>query len=127
LLIDEAIGLVNTEIRILNMRIKYPVQFQNRKDKFPLSPLYLTDTTNLVEIMELVSGLFLSQRVVTHTGKEAPLTEIGRAFEYLFNIKLGDIHKKHESVICRQANKRIEFLDILRKAITEESQKKGYL
>ena len=75
LLIDEAIGLVNTEIRILNMRIKYPVQFQNRKDKFPLSPLYLTDTTNLVEIMELVSGLFLSQRVVTHTGKEAPLTE----------------------------------------------------
>ena len=127
LLIDEAIGLVNTEIRILNMRIKYPVQFQNRKDKFPLSPLYLTDTTNLVEIMELVSGLFLSQRVVTHTGKEAPLTEIGRAFESLFNIKLGDIHKKHESVICRQANKRIEFLDILRKAITEESQKKGYL
>ena len=27
LLIDEAIGLVNTELRILNMRIKYPVQF----------------------------------------------------------------------------------------------------
>ena len=127
LLIDEAIGLVNTEIRILNMRIKYPVQFQNRKDKFPPSPLYLTDTTNLVEIMELVSGLFLSQRVVTHTGKEAPLTEIGRAFEHLFNIKLGDIHKKHESVICRQTSKRIEFLDILRKAIIEESQKKGYL
>ena len=77
--------------------------------------------------MELVSGLFLSKRVVTHSGKEAPLTEIGRAFEHLFNLKFGDIHKKHESVICRQANKRIEFLDILRKAITEESQKKGYL
>ena len=127
LLIDEAIGLVNTEIRILNMRIKYPVQFQNRKDKFPLSPLYLTDTTNLVEIMELVSGLFLSKRVINHAGKEAPLTEIGRAFEHLFNIKFGDIHKKYESVICRQANKRIEFLDILHKAITEENQKKGYL
>ena len=48
-LIDEAIGLVNTEIRILNMRIKYPVQFQNRKDKFPLSPLHLTDETYLIE------------------------------------------------------------------------------
>ena len=77
--------------------------------------------------MELVSGLFLSQRIVSHIGKESPLTEIGRAFEHLFNIKFGDIHKKHESVICRQANKRIEFLDILRKAIIEESQKKGYL
>ena len=127
LLIDEAIALVNTEIRILNMRIKYPVQFQNRKNKLPLSPLYLTDETNLVEIMELVSGLFLSERVVSRNGTKSPLTEIGRAFEYLFNIKFGDIHKKHESVICRQANKRIEFLDILRKAITEESQKKGYL
>ncbi|MDC1897062.1 RteC domain-containing protein [Bacteroides uniformis] len=127
LLIDEAIGLINTEIRILNMRIKYPVQFQNRKDKFPLSPLHLTDETYLIEIMELVSGIFLSERVVTYNGTKSPLTEIGRAFEHLFNIKLGDIHKKHENVICRKANKRTEFLDILRKAITEESEKKGYL
>ena len=103
------------------MRIKYPIQFQNRKNNFPPSPLYLTDETYLVEIMELVSGLFLSKRVVNYAGKEAPLTEIGRAFEHLFNIKFGDIHKKHESVICRQANKRIEFLDILRKAITKEN------
>ena len=77
--------------------------------------------------MELVSGIFLSKRVVTHNGPESPLTEIGRAFEYLFNIKLGDIHKKHENVICRKANKRPEFLDIIRKDITEESKKKGYL
>ena len=71
--------------------------------------------------------MFLSRRVVTHNGTESPLTEIGRAFEYLFNIKLGDIHKKHENVISRKANKRTEFLDILRKAISEESKKKGYL
>lgn len=109
------------------MRIKYLVQFQSRKDKFPLSPLYLTNETYLVEIMELVSGMFLSKRVVTHNGTESPLTEIGRAFEYLFNIKLGDIHKKHENVIYRKANKRTEFLDILREAISEESKKKGYL
>ena len=109
------------------MRIKYPIQFQNRKKNFPPSPLYLTDQTYLVEIMELVSGIFLSKRVVTHNGTESPLTEIGRAFEYLFNIKLGDIHKKHENVICRKAHKRTEFLDLLRKVIIEESEKKGYL
>ena len=109
------------------MRIKYPIQFQNRKNSLPPSPLYLSDETHLVEIMELVSGMFLSKRVVTHNRTESPLTEIGRTFEYLFNIKLGDIHKKHENVICRKANKRTEFLDILRKAIAEESKKKGYL
>ena len=106
------------------MQIKYPVQFQNRKNKLPLSPLYLTDETYLIEIMEIVSGLFLSKRVVTRSGTEAPLTEIGRAFEYLFNIKLGDVH---ESVVSRKPSKITEFLDTLRKAINEESKKKGYL
>ena len=109
------------------MRIKYPIQFQSRKDKFSLSPLHLTNETYLIEIMEMVSGLFLSKRVVTHTGTESPLTEIGRAFEHLFNIKLGDIHKKHESVISRKPSKVTEFLDTLRKAIAEESKNKGYL
>ena len=127
LLLDEAIELINNEICIVKWRIKYPVQFQNRENIFLRSPLYLTDETYLVEIMELVSGIFLSERVVTHNGTKSPLTEIGRAFEYLFNIKLGDIHKKHENVICRKANKRTEFLDLLRKAIFEESKKKGYL
>ena len=70
--------------------------------------------------MELISGLFLSQRVVTHAGTKSPLTEIGRAFEHLFNIKLGDVHK-------RKPSKATEFLDTLRKAIAEESKKKGYL
>ena len=125
--LQKTLAIINSELELLNLKIQYPTPFQNRKNVNPQSPLYLTDETNLVEIMELVSGLFLSKRIINHAGKEAPLTEIGRAFEHLFNIKFGDIHKKHESVICRQANKRIEFLDTLRKAIAEESKKKGYL
>ena len=125
--LQKTLAIICSELELLNLKIQYPAPFQNKKNSNPQSPLYLTDETNLVEIMELVSGLFLSKRIINHAGKEAPLTEIGRAFEHLFNIKFGDIHKKHESVICRQANKRIEFLDTLRKAIAEESKKKGYL
>ncbi len=125
--LQKTLAIINSELELLNLKIQYPTPFQNRKNGNPQSPLYLTDETNLVEIMELVSGLFLSKRIINHAGKEAPLTEIGRAFEHLFNIKFGDIHKKHESVICRQANKRIEFLIHFAKAIAEESKKKGYL
>ncbi|MEG2070532.1 MAG: RteC domain-containing protein [Bacteroidales bacterium] len=117
----------DAELELLKFRIKYPSQFHIQSNKVPPSPLYLTGETYLIEIMEIVSGLFLSKRVVTHNGTKSPLTEIGRAFEYLFNVKLGDIHKKHENVICRKANKRTEFLDILRKWLSEESEKKGYL
>ena len=127
LFLNKALAIINAELALLNLKIKHPNQFNQAKEKVLSSPLYLTDETHLVEIMEMVSGLFLTKRVVTHTGKESPLTEIGRTFEWLFNIKLGDIHKKHENVICRKANKRTEFLDILRKAIVEESKKKGYL
>ena len=125
--LQKTLAIINSELELLNLKIQYPAPFQNRKNSCPPPPLYLTDETNLVEIMELVSGLFLFKRVVTRNGTKSPLTEIGRAFEYLFNIKLGDIHKKHENVICRKANKRTEFLDILRKVLSEESEKKGYL
>ena len=127
LFLNKALAIINAELELLNLKIKHPNQFNQAKEKILSSPLYLTDETHLVEIMEMISGLFLTKRVVTHTGKESPLTEIGRTFEWLFNIKLGDIHKKHENVICRKANKRTEFFDILRKAIVEESKKKGYL
>lgn len=127
LFLQKTLAIINSELELLNLKIQYPNLFQNRKNNYPLSPLYLTDETYLIEIMEMVSGLFLSKRVVTHNGTESPLTEIGRAFEHLFNIKLGDIHKKHESVIKRKPSKVTEFLDILRKAIAEESKNKGYL
>lgn len=125
--LQKTLAIISSELELLNLKIHYPSTFQNRINNIPLSPLYLNDETYLVEIMELVSGMFLSKRVVTHTGKESPLTEIGRAFEYLFNIKLGDVHKKHESVISRKPSKITDFLDTLRKAIIEESKNKGYL
>ena len=112
-------AIINAELELFNLKIQYPSPFLIPKNSFPPSPLYLTDETYLIEIMELVSGMF--------TGVVSPLTEIGRAFEYLFNIKLGDIHKKHESVIKRKPAKVTEFLDMLRKVIQEESKNKGYL
>lgn len=63
-LIDEAIGLIDNEIRIVEWRIKYPEQFKRQLDKPPLSPLYLADKATLINIMEIVSGLFISKNIV---------------------------------------------------------------
>lgn len=126
LLIDEAIELIKTEIRIVNLRIKYPDQQKQHSDKLPLSPLFLTDNTVLIHIMELVSGLFLSKRIVYQNGKTAFLTDLGRGFEWLFNIKLGDYHQKHLDVIKRKPAKLTEFLNELATFIRKESENKGY-
>ena len=87
-LIDEAIGLLNTEIRLIEWRIKYPEQLQQRINKQPLSPLYLADKTTLINIMEVVSGLFLSKDIVYQNGKPAYLVDLSKGFEWLFNIKI---------------------------------------
>ena len=76
-LIDEAIGLLNTEIRLIEWRIKYPEQLQQRTNKQSLSPLYLADKTTLINIMEMVSGLFLSKDIVYKNGKPAYLVVTG--------------------------------------------------
>ncbi|NAA10583.1 hypothetical protein GUI34_29085 [Escherichia coli] len=83
-LIDEAIGLLNTEIRLIEWRIKYPEQLQKHTNKQPLSPLYLADKTTLINIMEMVSGLFLSKDIVYQNGKPAYLVDLSKGFEWLF-------------------------------------------
>lgn len=125
-LIDEAIELIKTEMRIVNLRIKYPDQQKKHINKLPLSPLFLTDNTVLIHIMELVSSLFLSKRITYQNGKSAYLTDLGKGFEWLFNIKLGDYHQKHEDVIKWKSTKLTEFLNELAMLIRKEHENKGY-
>lgn len=113
-------------MRIVKWRIKYPEQFQQHTNKLLLSPLHLADKTSLVNIMEIVSGLFLSKYIVYQNSKPVHLTDLGKAFEWLFNIKLGDYHQKHEDVIKRKSTKLTEFLNGLINLIRKEHENKGY-
>ena len=125
-LIDEAIGLLNTEIRLIEWRIKYPEQLKQRLERQNISPLYLADKTTLINIMEMVSGLFLCKDIVYPNGKPAYLVDLSKGFEWLFNIKISDCHQKHEDVIKRKPGKLTEFLNGLADLIRKEHDKKGY-
>jgi hypothetical protein len=126
LFIDEAIELIKTEVRIVNLHIKYPEQFEQHANKLSLSPLHLADKTSLINIMEIVSGLFLSKRIIYQNEKPVHLTDLGKAFEWLFNIKLGDYHQKYMDVIKRKPAKLTEFLNELANLIRKEHENKGY-
>ena len=123
-LIDEAIGLLNTEIRLIEWRIKYPEQLHQRANKQFLSPLSLVDKTTLINIMEMVSGLFLSKSIIYQNGKPAYWVDLSKGFEWLFNIKIGDCYQKHEDVIKRKPGKLTEFLNGLADFIRKEHDKK---
>jgi phage tail tube protein FII len=53
-------------------------------------------------------------------------TDLGKGFEWLFNIKLGDYYQKHEDVIKRKSTKLTEFLNGLTALIRKEHENKGY-
>ena len=91
-----------------------------------ISPLFLADKTTLINIMEMVSGLFLSKDIVYQNGKPAYLVDLAKAFEWLFNIRIGDCYQKHEDVIKRKPGKLTEFLNGLADLIRKEHDKKGY-
>ena len=114
-MIDEAIELIKTEVRIVNLRIKYPEQFQQHANNLYLSPLHLADKTSLINIMEIYQN-----------GTSVHLTDLGKAFEWLFNIKLGDYHQKYMDVIKRKPAKLTEFLNELANLIRKEHINKGY-
>lgn len=85
-------GLLNNEMRIIKLYIKYPEQFQQHANKLFFSLLHLTNKTSLINIMKIVSGLFLSKRIIYQNGKPIHLTDLGKAFEWLFIVKLDDYH-----------------------------------
>ena len=70
--------------------------------------------------------LFLSQKIVYQNGKPVYLVDLTKAFEWLFNIKIGDCYQKHEDVIKRKPGKLTEFLNGLADLIRKEHDKKGY-
>lgn len=82
--------------------------------------------TSLINIMEIVSGLFLSKRIIYQNGKPVHLTDLGKTFEWLFNIKLGDYHQKYMDVIKRKPAKLTELLNELATLIRKEHENKGY-
>lgn len=125
LLIDEAIELIKIEVHIVNLRIKYPEQFQQHANKLFLSPLHLADKTSLINVIEIVSGLYLSKRVIYQNGKPVHLIDLGKAFEWLFNIKLGDYHQKYMDVIKRNPAKLTEFLNELTILFLADYKKEG--
>jgi hypothetical protein len=76
--------------------------------------------------MEIINGLFLSQRIIYQNGKPVHLTDLGKAFEWIFNIKLGDYHQKYMDVIKRKPAKLTEFLNELANLIRKEHENRGY-
>lgn len=66
---------------------------QNEENSF-VSDVYLANDVDMIDIMELICGLFYSHSVRNRVGNPVNFSDLTRVFEKGMNFKFADIYKK---------------------------------
>ncbi len=127
LLIIKALSILDSTFKVIQFRLDnpdlFPINIENSFDP----DVYLANDVDLIDIMELICGLFYSHSVKNKMGNPVNFSELVRVFEKGMNFKFADIYKKRDDVFKRKATKLTEFLNELIIAIKIESKNRGYL
>lgn len=127
LLLAKVLSILDSTFRVVQFRLENPDSFTiNSEDNFE-SDVYLASDIDMIDIMELICGLFYSHAVRNKVGNPVNFSELTRVFEKGMNFKFADIYKKRDDVFRRKATKLTEFLNELIIAIKIESKNRGYL
>ena len=125
LLLAKLLNILDSTFRVVQFRLDNPDSFPlNTEDSFE-SDVYLANDVDMIDIMELICGLFYSHAVRNKVGNPVNFSELTRVFEKGMNFKFADIYKKRDDVFKRKAL--TEFLNELIVAIKIESKNRGYL
>lgn len=127
LLIIKVLSILDSTFKVIQFRLDNPDLFPiNTENSFD-PDVYLSNDVDMIDIMELICGLFYSHSVKNKIGNPVNFSELVRVFEKGMNFKFADIYKKRDDVFKRKATKLTEFLNELIIAIKIESKNRGYL
>lgn len=127
LLIIKVLSILDSTFKVIQFRLDnpdlFPINIENSFDP----DVYLSNDVDMIDIMELICGLFYSHSIKNKIGNPVNFSELARVFEKGMNFKFADIYKKRDDVFKRKATKLTEFLNELIIAIKIESKNRGYL
>ena len=127
LLIIKVLSILDSTFKVIQFRLDNPDLFPiNTENSFD-PDMYLANDVDMIDIMELICGLFYSHSVKNKIGNPVNFSELARVFEKGMNFKFVDIYKKRDDAFKRKATKLTEFLNELIIAIKIESKNRGYL
>ena len=125
--LNNAVSYLDSELSLINLRIKYPEQFRQSEQQTFQSDLYILPKSKdlgIVALAEIVIALFLSKKVIQRNGKPACLNQIASAFEQIFNCSFGSIYDQQEKIFIRKPFNRTKTLDFLRNLIIRKGNNK---
>ena len=118
-------ALINTELELLNLKIRHPEQFCQTSQQTFVSDLYILPKSQglgIVALAEIVIALFLTKKVFQRNGKPANMKQIANVFEKMFNCSFGSIYDQQEKVFSRKPFNRTKTLDFLRSLIIRKDR-----
>lgn len=127
LLLAKVLSILDSTFRVVQFRLDNPDLFPINTEHNFAPDVYLANDVDMIDIMELICGLFYSHSVRNKVGNSVNFSELARIFEKGMNFKFADIYKKRDDVFKRKATKLTEFLNELIIAIKIESKNRGYL
>ncbi len=125
--LQKALTFINSETRLLNLKIQYPEQFNPPAPQTFKSNLHIIPKSKglgIIGFVELTVSLFLLGEIYTKTGKHASLSDIARAFELMFNFNFGSIYKKRIALFDRKTCNLTRLLDSLKNLLLKENRNK---
>ena len=111
------LAIINVELELLSLKIKYPESFVS-----PSSPTFESDLYVIPKSKDL--GIIGIGEVVGKDGKPVPLIRLAHGFEVLFNLKFGSIYDKLDAIFMRKPFNLTKTLDALKNAINKEARKR---
>lgn len=127
LLLSKLSSILDSTFKIVQFRLENPNIFMQNEENSFVSDVYLANDVDMIDIMELICGLFYSHSVRNRVGNPVNFSDLTRVFEKGMNFKFADIYKKRDDVFKRKTTKLTEFLNELIIAIKIESKNRGYL
>jgi len=120
--------LIDSELNLLNLKIRYPEQFLETDTQAFQSSLYLVPNSKdlgFIGMAEIVVSLHLLEVIRDSGGKPATLIQIANIFERVFNFSFGSVYDLKDALFRRKPYNLTKTLDILRNAILRESKKRN--
>lgn len=125
--IHKVLSVIDSELVLINLKIKYPVQFKASVPTEFKSDLHVIPKSKglgIIGIAEIVLALFLLEEITGKDGKPVPLVRLANSFEQLFNINFGSIYDKVSEIFTRKPYNLTKTLDALRDTIVKEGRKR---
>ncbi len=128
-ILGRAILAIDCELDIINMQLEHREIFATESapevPDFNLHFVGKSKEFGLVGLAEVVLALSLTKEIVGATGRPATVTRLARAFEYLLDMKFGDISKHVAAILVnRKPYNRTKALDYLRALVLREEKRR---